>query len=303
VLAARIRLVPLLAMCALAGLPAQASAATSAGATQLLPDLRMLRLSGFHDSRVGGRRLLRFDTIIVNVGDGPFVVKGRRACTSTTACPTMTARQRIATDTGRTRLLPSSGVMRYAVDGHDHWHIHRFESYELIPLDGGRPDAPLRGAKVGYCFFDNVPKRLHLEGAPQRRVHEESGCGTKASLTTKVGLSVGWGDLYPWHFGGQYIDITGVPPGDYRVCVTTDPKDRFVEKNDVNNQAWQDIRIRRRGAAESIRLDRAGRTPCGGGSPSAEAARVAAADYPDLVPIRADPRVDAFCRIEPRTAG
>ena len=37
-----------------------------------------------------------------------------------------------------------------------------------------------------------------------------------------MGLSVGWGDTYPLTLPDQYIDITAVTPGRYRLNVTAD---------------------------------------------------------------------------------
>ena len=48
-------------------------------------------------------------------------------------------------------------------------------------------------------------------------------------LKLRVGLSVGWGDIYPARFAGQRIDITDVPDGTYLLCLTADPSNEFVE--------------------------------------------------------------------------
>ena len=64
-------------------------------------------------------------------------------------------------------------------------------------------------AKHGFCFWDNVEYRLTLAGAPQTPVY--TGCGSSSTLlSTTVGLSVGWGDIYPSRLDNQYVDITGL---------------------------------------------------------------------------------------------
>lgn len=62
-----------------------------------------------------------------------------------------------------------------------------------------------------------------------------------------MGLSVGWGDEYPSTIAFQYIDITGLPNGDYLVSLEADTANHFVEANDDNNGGWAVIRITRKG--------------------------------------------------------
>ena len=57
---------------ALIGIPMQSTVA----ADPLLPDLGMLKLRNFKIETVAGEKRLRFTTIIVNIGDGPFQVRG-----------------------------------------------------------------------------------------------------------------------------------------------------------------------------------------------------------------------------------
>jgi hypothetical protein len=215
---------------------------TAAGVTELPPDLQMERLVDFRIHRSQGDRLLRFTTRIVNRGAGPLEVRGQRACVSLEACPTMTSVQRILRSDGTYRRNPR-GAMRYAGDGHDHWHVQRIQAYELLPLGaGGTPwpgAQPLRGAKVGFCFFD-IARLYPSARSPTSRRYFEDGCGTRTSTEANVGLSVGWMDEYPWSFAYQWIDITGVPDGSFRVCVTADPLARFEETREGNNQVWGD---------------------------------------------------------------
>ena len=56
----------------LIALVAMLAAAPAAAAADRLPDLRMAQLTDIHIDQTGGKRLLRFTTLIVNVGAGPF---------------------------------------------------------------------------------------------------------------------------------------------------------------------------------------------------------------------------------------
>ena len=36
----------------------------------------------------------------------------------------------------------------------------------------------------------------------------------ETSLTSRVGISVGWGDKYKWSLPFQWVDVTGLPPAE-----------------------------------------------------------------------------------------
>ncbi len=214
-------------------------AAPAAAASDRLPDIAMARLRGFNlEQTTDGRRLLRFSAIIVNIGSGPFQLAAQRADTSTTS---WAAEQVIFNDLGGTRSVSIPAQFIYSGDGHNHWHFKDLESYELDRLDNGVLVGT--GHKSGFCFFDNWKYNLNLPGAPSSAVYASSGCGTQASLSLRMGLSVGWGDLYAWRLPDQYIDITGLAPGRYRLWATADNADRFVESNNANNTTWANLEI------------------------------------------------------------
>jgi len=58
-----------------------------------------------------------------------------------------------------------------------------------------------------------------------------------------MGLSRGWGDRYRAGIVDQYIDITGLTSGRYKLQATADAPDWFSETNNTNNFTWVDIRI------------------------------------------------------------
>ena len=60
-----------------------------------------------------------------------------------------------------------------------------------------------------------------------------------------MGLSVGWADVYSRTTNLQWIDITGLPIGNYRLTDTADAGSQFVEADDSNNFTWTDLRIYR----------------------------------------------------------
>lgn len=243
---------------AAAVVPAQVARGASAAVNDLLPDLRVARVTNWTvQTTSSGHRLLRFTSVLTNVGRGPLVLRGSRPSTSVAE---MTVRQRIYRDNGTSWWLNTPSVMRYAGDGHNHWHVQRIASYELRPLSN-LAATPLRGAKAGFCFFDTTAINLSLPSAPQSPRYAQSLCGVRSSLTASMGLSVGWGDKYPWNFAWQWIDVTGLKGGDYRVCVTADPQDWFAEVEQRNNSTWTDIRIASTGSI--VQVLRYGYAYCG----------------------------------------
>lgn len=216
----------------------------SAAARLQLPDLRMAKPRDVRLVRQHGRRLLRFTTIIVNEGRGPMDVVGKRTCRSLRRCPTMRVRQRIRRTDGTWEVRNTDARMQYEVgDGHRHWHLVDFEEYRLFRLGVADPK-PRVGAKFGFCFFDVT--RIRRFGGNSRR-YLERDCGTPGSLKVHVGLSGGWSDVYPWNFAGQYVDVTGLPRGEYLLCVTADPQRSLRQVTTKNDQAWVRLRIGRSG--------------------------------------------------------
>jgi Lysyl oxidase len=199
----------------------------------------MAKLRHISTDRTGdGQWRLRFSAIIVNVGTGPFEFRARRSSTTSS----WSTWQVIYDDAGGSRSVSTPSVqLVYGGDGHDHWHVKDRESYRLVPLDTTSTDRV--GHKAGFCFFDNYQYKLTLPGAPQSPVYPRSGCGTQDSLKLKTGLSVGWGDKYEWSLPDQYIDITGLADGTYRLSATADQGDFFQESSNSNNSTWADLRI------------------------------------------------------------
>lgn len=68
-----------------------------------------------------------------------------------------------------------------------------------------------------------------------------------------MGISVRWGDIYRSTIAFQWIDITGMPSGDYIIKIIADPPwktgGRFLESNESNNRGWAKIRITKTGVS------------------------------------------------------
>jgi hypothetical protein len=216
--------------------------APAVGADALLPDMAMAKLSTVRldTTTMPGHRLLRYTAVMVDIGAGPLEVRGTRPDTS----HSMTVVQRVYDSTGGFVDQPTTIDQQYAGDGHNHWHSLDMEGGRLVRLDNGVKVGAL--AKHGFCFFDNVAFRTTLPGSPASAQYTPSNScafGNPNALNVTMGLSVGWGDMYSASTNFQWIDITGLPNGKYKLTATADPKHFVSEASYANNGATARIRI------------------------------------------------------------
>ncbi|CAN5446408.1 MAG: hypothetical protein H0V12_07925 [Chloroflexi bacterium] len=234
---------------------ATAANGPNASAGDLLPDMKMAFLKDLQmRSGANGRKVLRFGTIGWSVGAGPLEVRASRKNTSV---PNMAATQRIYNDAGGWRDVASPAVMYYSGDGHNHWHVEQFMIVELYSLSDPSME-PLGLRKLGYCLVDAARYHTALPAAPSSAQYRS--CGVQSSTSLRVGISVGYGDDYPWSFRHQWMDIAGLPKGRYRICTTVDPRNDFIEADERNNHIWHDVDLDP--ANNTVRRVRTGRTNC-----------------------------------------
>jgi hypothetical protein len=219
---------------------AAGAAAPASAASVALPDLGMYQLLDFQIEKTPDHhKLLRYTTIIVNVGAGNFQAEGSRA---SSADPEMSVVQRIFDDAGGSHVRPTDAHMYWAGDGHNHWHLRDLETSTLDPLGDDDEDGVRYSAKHGFCFFDNIKFNLLLPGAPLDAFY--TGCGTDPNvLNQSMGLSIGWGDAYFYDIAYQWVDITGLKRGRYRLRAEADAQNWFRESDDSNNFTWTDLQI------------------------------------------------------------
>jgi Lysyl oxidase len=242
-------LVVALAILALIAVPTGAAVVLSANAdtgpdplpTRIdpkLPDLTIAPLTGIAASLDGdGSRQLYFGVMIVNVGDGDFRLAARRPAFFSDDW--VVSQQVEEAGGGFTEVQTPAGLV-YAGDGHDHWHIRQVETHRLETLDG---EVLGEVVKQGFCFFDTNRMESDRPETPAGSVYDSAGCGKTFDATVRMGLSVGWGDEYPWHLFQQEIDITEVPPGRYRIRAIADGFGWFDELDESNNETSVEIEI------------------------------------------------------------
>ncbi len=103
---------------------------------------------------------------------------------------------------------------------HGHYHYEGFAEYRLLNTSNGRVAA---GHKQAFCLMDS---RQYWSGSPSRNYD----CDYQ-------GISVGWADVYSRTIDCQWVDITGVPAGNYILEVEINVGGRIYE----GNNEWPNI--------------------------------------------------------------
>lgn len=224
----------LLALVALTG------GASPAPSLDRLPDLDQKQPTALElvtPARGPRKRLhLAFVSSVENVGDGPAVVEASRPTTEHAAMP---ASQVIHRSDGSTRSIGGIGALHYNHSSdHSHWHYLGFERYELRRASDYSLVAP--DQKTGFCLVDSyrMPTGSIPPGAPTEPVFEDRcALGDPGAIHVLQGISVGFGDPYAARLDGQYIDITGVPSGQYFLVHRVNADRALLERGYSNNAA------------------------------------------------------------------
>lgn len=204
----------------------------------LLPDLAMGPIQDIAvASTQSGEQRLRFAATIVNIGEGPLLVRAQRPWLGGQE---WSVDQWVEERGGGYSETRTAASLVYGGDGHNHWHVRQVEVHQIEALDG---TVLGRLVKQGFCFFDTDPYRPDLPGAPEHSVWGAGGCASILDTRVRMGLSVGWGDTYPWHLIDERIDVSGLPDGVYRLREIADPNNDFEESNEANNETWVDIQL------------------------------------------------------------
>lgn len=111
---------------------------------------------------------------------------------------------------------------------HGHWHFKDFAEYRL--LDSKRR-VVATGHKMSFALIDLT--EFWKDAGPSKYPLND---GTQ-------GISLGWADVYHWGLDCQWVDITGVPPGDYLLEVSINPAQVVEELSYDNNIALIPVTI------------------------------------------------------------
>lgn len=104
---------------------------------------------------------------------------------------------------------------------HNHYHFQALAIYRVLTISNVLVRV---GNKFGFCLEDvlNVV-------APAN--------STRRFNCNDQGIQAGWGDIYNADLPCQYVDLTGLPSGEYILEVELDPLHQIPESNEDNNIA------------------------------------------------------------------
>lgn len=213
------------------------------GATPRLPDLDQTAPYAVSVQRRDGRYVLVFGSSVENVGRGPLEIDARRAGSARA----MDAAQVIRRSDGSVVRRPLGRIVLYErAETHSHWHLHRFERYELRrPGDGRRL---LRAVKQGFCLGDRYDRdrdeRMAGEPSAPRWTHE-CGRGETGRRRLNEGISPGYGDDYAPYLEGQFFSLRGLRAGRYVIVQRVNPYRVLRESSYANNAASVLVELRR----------------------------------------------------------
>jgi hypothetical protein len=226
------------------------------------PDLAMAQLADLDVVNANGQLQLRFSATIVNVGQGPLEVSATR----TDVASPFSIVQKVNGSDGAVEIPVPGASLVWGGDGHSHWHVRDLETYELERLDNGAKVGT--GMKGGFCFFDTTAFDTSLPGAPASAVYVPGTVcaqNDQNASSLHMGISVGWGDRYGSSLRDQYIDVTDLTSGNYRLWATADLAGQFAETDETNNTTWVDIKLslstKGKGNSSKVRVIGYGPTP------------------------------------------
>lgn len=110
---------------------------------------------------------------------------------------------------------------------HGHYHFNGYANYRLLDASGQEVGS---GHKQAFCLLDFEP---YAPNAPPDAIY----------TCSNQGIQAGWADVYTWSLPCQWVDITGVPPGDYTLEVQVNEAHAIAESDYTNNTVTTPITI------------------------------------------------------------
>jgi Lysyl oxidase/WD40-like Beta Propeller Repeat len=215
---------------------------------ELLPDFHQRAPSGLVVAGGPGHWVLGFTSLVDNIGIGPSKLVGVRP----PGQKRMSGTQIVQLANGKSRTYDNVAQFRYTNSPpHHHWHLMRFDSFELRTLDG---TTQVRDRKSGFCLAD------HWGAAPGnwpgRRPHFFGDCAQYHPEATRVvmGTTPGYTDRYPAFFHGQNVNITGVKTGTYVLMHRVNASMQLRELRYDNDAASVRVRVTWRQGYPTVRV-------------------------------------------------
>lgn len=203
------------------------------------PDLAMRRPYQISGGQYEGYPVLYAANAILSLGPGPLEITGKRSGTRSTSMP---ATQRIYKSGGGFVRVRNAGELGWKrIPGQNgYWKYKNAAKFELWTAD-----EPSRLVKVGekliYCFRD-LRRAMPELGGPKKAVYPACSQDRKAKWA-KLGNSVGWADIYPATYYEQYIELSGLAAGCYKLWQIADPENSLVEVSEENNASFVRVQL------------------------------------------------------------
>jgi hypothetical protein len=198
----------------------------------------------------GAVTCLRFDQIIANVGHGPaeiaFEVPTGATPAEDVAFPVA---QRVYNSDGTFADRPGGSVNYHGVHGHYHYSSFANAMLWRSNARGAKlGDGPIAAShKVSFCMADIRIDKWAEKGDGPRKYYAPDCLFPVASdgVTDEFrqGINYGWADVYDWYIPDQYIEVSGVASGYYRLEFCADPLDEIEEEDETNNCIVNHIRL------------------------------------------------------------
>ena len=224
----KLRLLLFAALCAAATASAAKTKPSPPPKTPLLPNLVPwggFAADYFVNREPDGRRFLRFSAGVTNIGQGPLEFQG----ISKKASSTLPEFQVFYfPKSGSTSTLVGQCV--YDADNLL-WDVFHIAEYRLRDLNGNQVGT---AQKASFCVADDYRLTPPVPGSPTMPRYRTCPHGSRLKKI-KVGLSVGWSDVYAWPRAGQFVDVTNIPSGSYLLEMEANPEGTAQETTRDDN--------------------------------------------------------------------
>jgi hypothetical protein len=209
-------------------------------------------------SEAGAAVCMRFEQTFANIGEGAaelhFAIPKDPADTSHHVFA------RTYFSDGHDHFADSpAGTWEYHA-AHHHYHYNNFVQSRLWAADSAGHRAgtsPVRvGRKVSFCMEDErIDDALWGKKGVRPRTYIAPDCLAPVAQDAHFdyiiqGLTPGWDDIYQWYLPGQYIEVSGIPDGNYILETTADPDNELAESVESNNCGTVLIHLTNTGTAQ-----------------------------------------------------
>jgi hypothetical protein len=122
---------------------------------------------------------------------------------------------------------PTGNPLFHYSECHDHFHFDGYARYRLLDL---AQQEVATGHKQAFCLLDL--EQFDPNASPDPKYD----CGFQ-------GIQAGWADVYDKKLPCQWVDVTGVPPGEYLLEISLNADKTLAESDYDNNLALIPVTI------------------------------------------------------------